>query len=227
MKALLYGATGMIGQGILRELLNDPAVTDVFVVARRTIDQQSAKLREITARDPGDPASITAEMAACDACFFAIGVTSAGMNERDYRKVTLQMPLAVANRLVTSNPNMTFIYVSGASADSTGTSTTMWARVKGEAENALAALPFKGSYSVRPAAVRPMHGIRSRTPMYNALYLAFGWALFPIMARLFPKKVTTTERLGRGMIELAKNGSLLKLLENHEIDALADRSKSF
>jgi uncharacterized protein YbjT (DUF2867 family) len=142
------------------------------------------------------------------------------MKEKDYRHVTYDFTLAAAELLARQNPGMTFIYVSGAGTDSTGKGRSMWARVKGQTENALLALPFKAAYMFRPGAIQPLHGIKSKTRLYRAAYVVMG-PLFPILKRLFPKYVISTEQVGRAMIAVAKHGASTTLLENRDIAAAA------
>src|SRR4029078_6975882 len=154
-----------------------------------------------------------------DACFFCLGVSSAGMGEADYRRVTFDITLAAAKIVVDSNPAMSCVYVSGAGTDSTERGRTMWARVKGETENALLALPFRASYMFRPAFIQPGPGIVSKTRSYRILYVVFG-PLFPVLKALFPQFVTTTEEVGRAMLEGAKHGAPERGIEKAEIIAL-------
>jgi uncharacterized protein YbjT (DUF2867 family) len=141
------------------------------------------------------------------------------MTEADYRRVTYDFALAAAQTLVRINPEMTFVFVSGAGADSTGRGRVMWARVKGQTENALLALPFKGVYVFRPAAIQPLHGIRSKTAWINAAYAVVG-PLYPIFKRLVPDYVTTTEQVGRAMLAVARRGAPRRVLENADINRL-------
>src|ERR1019366_1601576 len=137
MKVILFGATGMIGQGVLRECLLDPDVETVLAVGRVSTGQRHEKLREFVLSDPSNLATVESDLADCDACFFCLGVSSAGMKEADYRRITYDLTLTVARTLVRLNPAMTFVYVSGEGTDSTAKGRSMWARVKGETENAL------------------------------------------------------------------------------------------
>ena len=222
MKVLVFGATGMVGQGVLRECLLDPGVDTVLVVSRGATGQRHEKLQEIVLPDLFDLSSVESRLAGFDACFFCLGVTSAGMNEEAYRRVTRDLTLAIAGRLASLNPGMTFIYVSGMGTDSTGQGRVMWARVKGQTENALLQLPFKAAYMFRPAAIQPMHGIRSKTGWYQAFYTV----IRPMMPRLrawFPKYVTTTEEMGRAMLEVALRGAPMRVLENEDINGVASR----
>jgi uncharacterized protein YbjT (DUF2867 family) len=221
MNVILFGATGMVGQGALRECLLDPGVERVLTIGRRATEQTSPKLRELVVPDLTDYAGVARELAGYDACFFCLGITSAGMSEADYRRVTVDIAVAAARVLVEKNPGMTFIFVSGAGTDGTGKSRTMWARVKGEGENAILALPFKGKYAFRPAFIQPQHGITSRTGAYRFVYAVLG-PLFPLLKALFPRYVTTTERVGRAMLNVARHGAAKAVLENEDIDAAAD-----
>ena len=185
----------MVGQGVLRECLQDPSVERVLAIGRSAAGQRHDKLRELVVRDFADFSSIERDLSGYDACFFCLGITSAGMSEADYRRVTYDIAMAAARALVKLNPGMTFIFVSGAGADSSEKGRVMWARVKGQTENALLALPFKGVYVFRPAAIQPLHGIRSKTAWINAAYAVVG-PLYPVFKALFPKYVTTTEMVG-------------------------------
>jgi uncharacterized protein YbjT (DUF2867 family) len=220
MKVILFGATGMVGQGVLRECLLDPGVERVLAVGRSPTGQTHDKLREIVHRDLADYASVSGELAGYDACFFCLGVSSAGMSEADYRRVTRDIAVAAARALVEKTPAMTFVFVSGAGADGTGKSRTMWARVKGEAENAILALPFERKYVFRPAFIRPGKGITSRTRSYRVLYAALA-PLGPLLNAVAPRHVTTSERVGRAMLNAARYGAPKAVLENDDINALA------
>src|SRR5208283_5315358 len=189
MRVVLFGASGMVGQGVLRECLLDPEVTNVFSIVRSGTGQQHAKLREIVHQNFLDYSSIESELSGLDACFFCLGVSSAGMSEENYRRVTYDFTLAAARTLAKLNPNLTFIYVSGMGTDSSEHGRVMWARVKGQTENALLRLPFKAAYMLRPAYIQPMHGIRSKTRLYRALYAVMA-PLYPVWKALFPKYVT-------------------------------------
>jgi uncharacterized protein YbjT (DUF2867 family) len=160
MRVILFGTTGMVGQGVLRECLLDPRVEKVLSIGRSKSGERHPKLEEA---DISDFDSL--DLSAYDACFFCLGVSSAGMSEEDYRRVTYDLTLDVAKKIAT--PRMTFIYVSGAGTDSTERGRTMWARVKGATENALLKLPFKAAYMFRPGVIQPLHGISSRTTSYR------------------------------------------------------------
>jgi uncharacterized protein YbjT (DUF2867 family) len=219
MRAILFGATGMVGQGVLRECLLDAEVTSVLAVGRSATGQRHQKLRELVLHHLSDLSALEDELSGYDACFFCIGVSSAGMTEQDYRRVTYDMTMAVATTLARRNPGMTFVLVSGAGADSTEHGRVMWARVKGAAENAVLRLPFKASYVFRPAFIRPLHGITSRTAVYRLVYAVVG-PLYPLWKALFPKYVTTTEQIGRAMLTVARQGAPKRVLESDDINRL-------
>jgi uncharacterized protein YbjT (DUF2867 family) len=219
MRVILFGATGMVGQGVLRECLLDPGVERVLAVGRTATPQRDEKLHHLVVDNFLDFSAVERELSGYDACFFCLGITSAGMTEADYRRVTYDIALATAQTLVRINPGMTFVFVSGAGADSTGRGRVMWARVKGQTENALLALPFKGVYVFRPAAIQPLHGIRSKTAWINAAYAVLG-PLYPVFKRFVPDYVTTTEQVGRAMLAAARRGAPKRVLENADINRL-------
>jgi uncharacterized protein YbjT (DUF2867 family) len=219
LKVILFGATGMVGQGALRECLLDPAVTEVLVVGRSPLGRQHAKIREIVHKDLYDLSSLAPQLTGYDACFFCLGVSSVGMSEADYAKVTHDLTLAVARVLAQQNPQMVFLYVSGTGTDSTERGTSMWARVKGRTENDLLREPFRASYMLRPGYIQPIHGVKSKTLLYRVFYLVLRW-LYPVLRLVARKYVITTEDLGRAMIKIAKSGAPKRVLENSDIEAL-------
>ena len=216
MKVIIFGASGMVGQGVLRECLADPDVERVLCVGRSSIGQQHSKLREIVIPNLFELESIAPDLAGYDACFYCLGVSSAGMSEQNYAHITFDLTMVVAGTLLQRNSAMTFIYVSGMNTDSTERGRSMWARVKGRTENALLRHPFKATYMFRPGAIIPMHGIKSKTGWYNALY-AVTKPLFPLMRKFFPGSVTTTEQVGRAMLAVAKRGYSKPILESSDI----------
>jgi uncharacterized protein YbjT (DUF2867 family) len=219
MKVIVFGASGMVGQGVLRECLLDPEVTEVLAVGRRPLGHTDAKLRELVHGDLYDLSGVADQLTGYDAGFFCLGVSSAGMSEADYRRVTYDLTLAVARVLAEKNPQMTFTYVSGEGTDSTGAGRTMWARVKGQTENALLELPFQ-AYMFRPGFIRPMHGERPKSRAYVIAYVLLR-PLFPLVGRLMPNRSTTTERVGRAMLQVAKSGHPVRILPSTEINATA------
>ncbi|HVX67285.1 MAG TPA: hypothetical protein VHA11_11815 [Bryobacteraceae bacterium] len=219
MNVLLFGATGMVGQGVLRECLLDPDVRLVKTIGRTPTRVQHPKLREIVRQDLWDYAPIESELSGFDACFFCLGVSSAGMREADYERITYGITLAAAETLARLNPQMTFVYVSGAGTDSSEHGRTMWARVKGRTENALLRLPFKAAYMFRPGMIEALHGAKSKTPVYRVVY-ALGKPLVPLLRRLFPSHIVTTEQIGRAMLAVSRRGAPKPILEPKDILAL-------
>ena len=220
MKVILFGATGMVGQAALRECLLNPGVERVLTIGRSPTGQTNEKLQELVHADLTSYVGISDQLTGYDACFFCLGISSAGMSEADYRRITVDIASAAARALVEKSPQMVFIFVSGAGSDGTGKSRTMWARVKGEAENAILALPFRGAYVFRPAFIRPMHGITSRTRAYRVAYAVLR-PLVPLLTALFPHQSTTTEKLGRAMLGVARRGAPKRILESDDINAAA------
>ena len=219
MKVILFGASGMVGQGVLRECLLDADVETVLSIGRRPLDQRHPKLKEIVRDDLFDLSPVGSELAGYDACFFCLGVTSVGMSEQDYRRITHDLTLAVATMLTQLNPGMVFVYVTGAGTDSSERGKRMWARVKGKTENDLLKLPFKAAYMFRPAGIQPLHGIRSRTAWYQAAYVVAS-PLLSLLNRIAPKYMTTTEQMGRAMIAVARSGYRKPILESEDINRL-------
>jgi uncharacterized protein YbjT (DUF2867 family) len=220
MKIILFGATGMVGQGVLRECLADRGVTGVLCVVRGPTGQTHDKLRELVHPDFTDFSSVESELTGYDACFFCLGVSSVGMTEEAYGRVTYDITMAAATTLARRTPGMTFVYVSGAGTDSTEKGRSMWARVKGKTENALLALPFKAAYMFRPGFIQPMHGIVSKTKLYRAAY-AVTAPLYPLWKRILPDSISTTELVGRAMLAVARHGAPKTLLENRDINTVA------
>ena len=220
MKVVLFGATGMVGQGVLRECLLDPGIDHVLSIGRNKTGQPHPKLRELEHCDFLDFSGIENQLTGYDACFFCLGVSSAGMNEEAYRRVTYDFTLAAARAMARQSPRLTFIYVSGTGTDSTERGRVMWARVKGATENALRTLGFRAAYSFRPGYIQPLHGVTSRTPWVRALYVVAA-PLYPLLNALAPRYVTTTERIGRAMINVAARGWRSAVLETPDINEAA------
>src|SRR5580658_6218149 len=170
MNVLLFGATRMVGQGVLRECLLDPDVQQVRIVGRTPTGVQHPKLRETIHRDLWDYSEIEADLSGFEACLFVLGVSSASMKAEAYEHITYGITMAAAETLCRLNPGMKFLYVSGAGTDSTERGKSMWARVKGKTENALLRLPFAAAYMFRPGLIQPLHGIRPKATFYRAFY---------------------------------------------------------
>jgi len=217
MKVLLFGATGMVGQGVLRECLRDPEVEEVVSVGRSATGIEHPRLHEIVHRDLATYIGIEADLAGLDACFYCLGASSSGMKEAEYERVNHVFPLAAAQVLSRLNPGMTFIYVSGAGTDSTEKGRIMWARVKGRTENALLRLPLR-AYMFRPGVIEPMDGILSKTPLYRAFY-ALARPLLPLLRWALPNQVITTREIGRAMLAVARRGNAKPILETKDIRA--------
>ena len=224
MNVILFGATGMVGQGVLRECLLDADVERVVSVVRSRTGQHDPKLEEVEQKDLFDLSRVEDRLTGLDTCFFTLGVSSSGMSEEKYRHVTYDLTISVARTLSRLNPAMTFIYVSGAGTDSTELGKRMWARVKGKTENDLRKLPFKAAYMFRPGVIEPMHGIVSKTRSYRIFYAVAG-PILPLLRRLFPKYITTTEEVARAMIQVVRYGYSKPWIEAADITQIA-RAKS-
>jgi uncharacterized protein YbjT (DUF2867 family) len=220
MNILLFGATGMVGQGALRECLLADDVTLVQTVGRSATVQQGSRLRQLVHADLCDCSTIAEQLTPFDACLFCIGVTLSGMSEAQYTHWTCELAIAVAQTLAGLNPQMAFVYVSGAGADSRETGKTMWARVRGRLENALRRLPFKTVYVFRPGLIQPLHGIRSKTAGYRWFY-ALSRPLLPLLRRLMPGTLLSTEVVGRAMLEMVRHGASAAVLEAADISRVA------
>jgi uncharacterized protein YbjT (DUF2867 family) len=219
MNVLIFGATGMVGQGVLRECLLDPEVQLVQTVGRSSTGRQDPKLREITLQDLTSYTSVEAQLSGFDACFFCLGVSSSGMKEEQYERVTYGITMAAAETMSRLNPRMIFIYVSGAGTDSSEHGRIMWARVKGRTENALLRLPFKAAYMFRPGFIEPLNGVRSKTPAYRIGY-ALTAPLMPLLRRTLPNFILSTEQIGLAMLAVAKHGAPKQILESRDIRAV-------
>ena len=217
MKVLVFGASGMIGQAVMRELVRDTAVTSVVAVGRSPSGQRDPKVRDLIVRDLTDLAAVERDLTGFDACFFSLGVTAMGLTEAQYSMVTYDLTLSVARTLARLNPSMAFLYVSGQGADSTEKGSVMWARVKGRTENALLALPFR-AYMLRPGMIVPKDGIKSRTGWYNVLY-TLATPFNPVFERM-TGSVTTTRKFGQAMIAIARTRPEKRIWETRDINSL-------
>jgi uncharacterized protein YbjT (DUF2867 family) len=223
MRILLFGATGMVGQGVLRECLLAPDVDEVVAIGRTPSGASHPKLKDLVQADLFDYGAVEDRLGGFDACFFCIGVTSFRMDEATYTHLTYDMTLAAASTLARLNPAMSFVYVSGSGADSSESGKIMWARVRGRVENTLARLPFKRVHAIRPGAIQPMHGARSRTRAYRMIYPLMA-PIFPVFRTLMPYTVATTETVGRALLELARHGYPKTILETRDIEEAARRA---
>jgi uncharacterized protein YbjT (DUF2867 family) len=219
MNVLLFGATGLVGQGVLRECLLDPDVKLVQTVGRTVTGVENPKLREIVRQDLLHYEAIESDLSGFDACFFCLGVSSSGMKKADYSRVTYDITMAAAEVLCRLNPQMTFVFVSGAGTDSSERGRTMWARIKGKTENALMRLPFAAAYMFRPGVIEPVHGARSKTLAYRVIY-AMVRPLVPLLRRAFPNYVLSTQEIGQAMLSIARHGYSKRILETQDIRAV-------
>jgi uncharacterized protein YbjT (DUF2867 family) len=218
MKVVLYGATGMIGQAVLRECLLDPGVDTVVTVGRSATGRTDPKLRELVVPDVADTGPVTAEFADADACYFCLGVSSAGLPPERYEQITYDLTLAVGRAAADAREDLVFVYVSGAGTDSTEQGRSRWARVKGRTENALLKLPLR-AYLFRPGFIQPVHGETSRTGVYRVAYRV-GRPLYPVLRKLAPNAVMTSEELARAMLAVTRERPEQRVLESRDIVAL-------
>ena len=210
----------MVGAGALAECLADDRVRSVVALTRSPLNRTHPKLREVRRDDFFHFNDCRAEFAACDACFFCLGVSSIGMDEKTYTRLTYDLTLAAARALVAANPRMTFCYVSGVGTDSTERGSRMWARVKGRTENALLALPFRAAFMFRPGYIQPVGDVRSRTAWVQAVYAVVA-PFYPVLRRLMPNATTTTANLGRALIQVAASGYSKPVLYSADMNRLA------
>ena len=220
MRILLFGATGMVGQGVLRACLLAPDVELVQTVGRSATGLPEAKLRELVHKDLFHYESIEEQLEGFDACFFTLGVSSAGMKEPEYTRITYDLTMAAATTLARLNPQMVFVYVSGAGTDSTEKGRSMWARVKGRTENDLLQLPFRATYMFRPGFIEPVHGARSKTALYRAIY-TMTKPLMPVLRVLMPNAILTTDQVGQAMLNAARRGAPKRVLEINDLRGIS------
>lgn len=207
----------MVGQSVLRECLLDPRIKRVVTIGRNATGQQHPKLSELVHANLLDLSALEGELSGFDACFFCLGVSSAAMSEEKYTAITYDLTMSVAKTLVRLNPAMTFTYVTGAGTDSSERGRSMWARIKGKTENDLLKLPFKAAYMFRPGGILPLHGVRSKTKLYQAVYTIMK-PFYPLLEKWFPNSVTTSEKVGRAMIEAAINGYPKPIIESSDLN---------
>lgn len=218
MRVIIFGATGMVGQGVLRECLQDPGVELTVTIGRAVVQTTKDRLHQILHPNMEDLSSNEHLLTGLDASFFTLGVSSAGMSEANYERITYGLTLHAAQTLSRLNPGMTFVYVSGQGTDSTEKGGTMWARVKGRTENALLALPLK-AYMLRPGIIQPLDGIKSKTIAYRIAYAA-ARPVLPLLRSALPNQILTTREIGKAMLKLARQGYPKPILEIKDIRAL-------
>lgn len=213
MRLMLLGATGMVGAGVLREALADPGVEAVLSVGRRPCGVEHPKLRELLLPDLFDFAAVEPRLTGWDACIWAVGISSMGLDEAAYAKVTEELTLLWARALLRLNPGLSFCYCSAMGADGR----SMWARVRRRVEGALKAMPFRHAGCVRPGFIRPGPGIRSSVRLYQA-FIVLLRPLFPLLVKGLPRHVTTSERLGRAMLRVVEGRADRFILEPADIN---------
>jgi len=221
MKVLIFGATGMVGQAVLLECERDPGIVSVVALGRTPVAGEHPKLTNLIHTDLATYAGLDAQLTGFDACFYCLGVTSNGMSEADYTRMTYTWTVAAGETLSRLNPGMTFIYVSGSGTDSSEKGRSMWARVKGRTENALLRLPLT-AYMFRPGFIQPMDGIESKTPSYRIFYKVLA-PLMPLLHRALPNQVLTTREIGQAMLSVARHGYEKPILETRDIRAVVSR----
>jgi len=215
----VFGATGMVGQGVVRECLIADDVDEVVSVGRSSAGIDDPKFREVLRRDLTDLGDV-AELSGVDACFFCLGVPSAGMKEPEYTKITYDLTMSAAGAVAAHNPAATFVYVSGQGADTSEQGRVMWARVRGRTENALLATSLN-AYILRPGYIQPMHGAQSRVTLYRTIYRVTS-VLYPVLKRLAGNHIATTEVIGRAMLALARGADPgTRILNSPEMNTLA------
>lgn len=220
MKIIVTGSTGMVGEGVLHECLNDKNVDQVLIINRRESGFNHPKLKEVLHKNFDDITPIKNQLVGYDACFFCLGVSSVGMKEDQFNKLTYDLTLGFAKTLIDVNTNMTFTYVSGAGTDSSERGNTMWARVKGKTENDLLTLGFKDAYMFRPGYMQPTKGLQNTLKYYTYI----GW-MYPALRAIFPKYVCDLAELGQAMLNVSFEVSSKKVLEVKDIVSLAAKTK--
>ena len=218
MKVVLFGATGMVGQAALRACLDDPTVHRIVLVLRSPLSHADPRVVPVMHADFDDFSALAEDFEGAQACLFCLGVTSAGKKEPEYRRITYDITLAAARVLAEVNPGMVFEYVSGQGTDSTERGRVMWARVKGATENAVMALPLRG-YGIRPGFIRPAPGVQTKTRVYAIGYRLFGW-LYPVLVRVAPDHVLTSDELGRAMLAIAERRPEQRIFDTAALKAM-------
>jgi uncharacterized protein YbjT (DUF2867 family) len=214
LNIILTGATGMIGEGVLLECLNNPNVENVLMVNRKHFDFSHPKLQELLVPDFMDLSAVEDKLQGYNACLFCAGISSAGLNEEQYTHITYDITIHFAETLVKLNPGMVFNFISGSHTDSSEKGRMMWARVKGKTENALLKLPFKAIYTFRPGFMKPTEGQRNIKSLFKVMVF-----LYPVLKFVFP--ALTLKQVGLAMIYAALKGYSKPVLEIKDIKALA------
>lgn len=220
MNILLFGASGMVGDGVLRWLVASPNVGRVVAVSRKPLQMQHSKLETIIEPDMFRLQHVDT-LRDLDACFFCLGASSVGMSAEDYRRLTYDLTVSVAKRLLPGNPRMVFEYISGEGTDAN--SRQRWARVKAETETALLNMGFRDAYALRPGFIQPMRGVTSRMRSVRWMY-ALTAPVYPLLQKSFGGWVTSTDLLAATMLQLAVDGNGKKTLNTGELNAIAERA---
>lgn len=218
MKVIITGATGMVGKGVLYVCLDDPNISEVLLINRSTVGINHPKIMEVLHSNFFDLTPIENQLQGYDACFFCMGVSSAGMGENEYTKLTFDLTTSFAKSLLNQNPTMQFCYVSGAGTDSTEKGRMMWARVKGKTENTLLNMGFSKAWMFRPGFIQPMRGIKSKTGLYQFFYNVL--KPFYGLLQKMPKYVTDNDKMGVAMIRVCTEGYKTNVLESIDINEL-------
>ncbi len=219
-KVIITGATGMIGKGVLLECLDHDSIDEVLVIGRNPVRMDHPKLKELIHKDFSDFINIQDHLSGYDTCFFCLGISSVGMKEKQYKRITYDFTLTLAKTLYEINPKMTFNYVSGESTDSTEKGRAMWARVKGKTENDLLNMAFKQAFMFRPGIIIPLRGIKSRTKGYQFMYDYFMW-LVKLIKWFSPNSVVTKTQIGLAMINSMSKGYPKTILHPKDIIILS------
>ncbi|MDQ2657004.1 MAG: epimerase [Bacteroidota bacterium] len=209
----------MVGKSVLLECLEDEDVESVLLINRRPLNMSHKKVTEIIHQDFHDTSLLADAIKHYNACFFCLGVSSVGMKEEQYQKLTYDLTLGFARTLASVNPAVVFCYVSGTGTDETENGKIMWARIKGKTENALLALPFKGAYMFRPGYIQPLKGVKARSGIVNILYVVFTPLYY--LLRPFKGLMTDSVSLGKAMINVVKYGYGKRIIEMKDINILA------
>lgn len=220
LKVVITGSTGMVGRGVLLECLENEQVDKVVVVNRYSLEMEHPKLVEVIHEDFFELWTIEHYFEEADACFFCLGVSSAGLSKENYYNITHDLTLKFAESFIDVNPKSTFIYVSGEGTDSSEKKGANWARVKGKTENDLMAMPFKQAFMFRPGMINPVRGEKSRTYVYNVIY-AIVRPLYPLLKLIMGNKITTTAKVGKAMINVTSKGYSSSILNTKAINEVA------
>ncbi|PLW93276.1 MAG: epimerase [Marinilabiliales bacterium] len=221
-KVIITGATGMVGKGVLLECLDHESIDEVFVIGRNTVDVDHKKLKQLVHKDFSDFTTVKDKLEGYNGCFYCLGISAAGLNEDQYKKITYDYTMALAKTLFDNNPDMTFNYVSGQGTDSSEKGRVMWARVKGKTENDILKLGFKQAFAFRPGMIIPLKGIKSRTKSYQFLYDYFMWLVQSVKV-ISPNSVVNTTQIGLAMINTMLNGYEKKILRPKDIIILSEK----